>query len=151
MVVIPVIQRPKIPKRFVKQKCIESELISVSFKVNTNVKFPEYVSRYYEEKIINNSLVYIEKEKLNPKASYGFQTLIEMDAEEYYKNSEGGRKIIDSYVIEKAKNTQQYNRCVQECIDREHSNREYNIESFIADFPEFNRREYESEAYYPEY
>lgn len=150
MVVVPVISRPRLPKRFVKHKCTESELISVSFKVNIYVEFPEYISRYYEQKAINNKLVYTEREKINPKVKYGFQIPIEMDAEEYYKNSCDG-KIIDLYVIEKAKNTQEYNKCLHDCIEKEESNRKYNIKSIITEFPEFNWKDHEYEAYYPEY
>lgn len=67
VVVVPVVSRPRLPKRFVKHKCTDSELISVSFKVNTYVEFPEYLSRYYEQKTINNKLVYIEREKIIQK------------------------------------------------------------------------------------
>lgn len=151
MIVVPVIPKPRIPKVFVKRKCIENKLISVTFKVNTCIKFSECVSRYYEQRIINNELVYIGKEKVNPEISYGFQIPIELTAKEYYQLSKSGTNGIDSYVIERAKNTQQYIKWVQECIDKEDPNREYNIESFITDFPEYNQITHESEAYYPEY
>lgn len=151
MVVVPVVSRSRLPRRLIKRKCTDSELISVSFKVNTYVEFPEYISRYYEQKTINNKLVYIEREKINPEVKYGFQIPIEMDAKEYYRNSCGGRKIIDLYVIEKAKNTREFNKCLQDCIRKEESNRKYNIESIITEFPEFKWKEHEYEAYYPEY
>lgn len=151
IVIPPVIPKPRIPKRFVKQKCKHSELISVTFKVDTLVEFPEYINRYYEKGILNNQLVYMEREQIKPKVKYGFQIEIELRAEEYYKNSTSGKDMLDSYIIDKARNTSGYKKCVQDCIYKEDINREYNIESFIIDFPEFHERCYETEEYIPIY
>lgn len=151
MIVVPVVSRPRIPKKYVKSKCTHYELISVEYKVNTFVEFPETKSRYYESKTLNSKLVYIEKEQVLLKQKYGFQIKVELSADEYNENSILGNNKLNLYVIDKAKNTVAYERCIQECIEKEDINREYNLESFIVDFPEFHKREYKSEEYIPVY
>lgn len=151
MIVVPVVSKPRIPKKYIKSKCTHSELISVEYKVNTFVKFPEIKNRYYESKILNNQLVYIEKEKILSEHKYGFQIKVELSADEYNENSLLGNNKLNLYVIDKVKNTVAYKRCIQECIKKEDVDREFNLESFIADFPEFHKREYESEEYIPVY
>lgn len=150
MIVVPVVNKPKIPRKYIKEKCIHSKLISVEYKVNTYIKFEKFIERYYENKMFNNKPCIVEKEKLHPEVKYGFQITIELDAKEHEEKSVLGKNILDSYILEKAKNTKEYRNCIYSCLQKEKSERKYHIETFIADY-KFNRRTSETEEYLPIY
>ena len=78
-----------------------------------NLKTGEYIKRIGE---------IVEKR-------YGFQLKITISGKEYEKN----KKNIRRYVVDKIKQTDDYKKCLMECIRKEDADREYTIDTYIAD------------------
>lgn len=127
MVIIPRFSKPK---SFVKSVRTEAEVISADFKINTVVKFEQHMTSYYETKATpNGSIIRIHNERIDPEKSYGFQLNITISGKEYEKN----KKNIRNYVVDKIKQTDDYKKCLMECIRKEDADREYIIDTFVAD------------------
>lgn len=148
MIVIPRCSRPK---KFIKRVNVNREIVSVDFKINTIVKFDRHISFYYETKMLSNgSMMRIEKNRIDPEVSYGFQAEITISGDEYEKN----RRNIESYVIEKIKERTDYQTCLKQCIEKEDADREYMIDVFVAkecNNPNLHYRESRTEEYIPQY
>lgn len=148
VVVIPMVSRTNFPKKYVKEKCTYRKLIGVKYKVNTFVEFEEIKERYYENKIFNNKLVYVEQERIHPKVRYGFQVKIELSKEEFDEKIKLGQDVLNSYILDKAKNTEEYNECLLDCLGKENTDRRYHIQSFVVEYEFINER-LETEEYLP--
>lgn len=148
MIIIP---RSSKPKSFVKSVRTEAEVISADFKINTVVKFEQHLTSYYETKTTHNgSIIRIHNERIEPEKRYGFQLKITISGKEYEKN----KKNIRRYVVDKIKQTDDYKKCLMECIRKEDADREYAIDTYIADEcnnPNLHYNINKIEEYIPQY
>lgn len=139
------------PKSFVKRVRTEAEVVSADFKINTVVKFEQHITSYYETKTSSNSsVIRIHNERVDPEKSYGFQLSITISGKEYEKN----KKNIRNYVINKIKQRDDYKKCLMECIQKEDADREYIIDTFVADEcnnPDLHYSINKIEEYYSQY
>ena len=148
MIIIPRFSKPK---SFVKSVRTEAEVISADFKINTVVKFEQHMTSYYETKTIHNgSIIRIHNERIEPEKRYGFQLKIIISGKEYEKN----KKNIRRYVVDKIKQTDDYKRFLMECIRKGDADREYTIDTYIADEcnnPNLHYNINKIEEYIPQY
>ena len=125
-----IIPRFSKPKSFVKSVRTEAEVISADFKINTVVKFEQHITSYYETKTSpSGSITRIHNKRIDPEKRYGFQLNVTISGKEYEKNKKNMRR----YVVNKIKQTDDYKKCLMECIRKEDADREYTIDTYIAD------------------
>lgn len=147
MVIVPI--RPKKYKTRIRK---EKELISIDFIINTTIEFPQCEICYYinrghdlESLSISAQRDLLEKTTLCFQSTY---TLFDMDEYESHKHD------IENYIITLVKNTDEWKRSVQKCIDKIEVgyNREYIIDSFLhigINNPDFHYRVNEYEELIP--
>ena len=117
------------PKKFVKHVRTETEVVSAEFKVNTIIKFDQCVISYYETNTLSDgSAMLIHKERIEPEKIYGFQLKIKIYGDEYEKN----KRNIEAYVIDKIRQEYEYKKYLKECIEKEDTDREYIVDTFVA-------------------
>lgn len=150
MFVLPIMRLFNNPKKFVKRRVQKRELLYVEFVVKTCVCFEENIKKYYEPTIHNGIRSYIANSELLQETKMGFQIKVRLEAEEYKNNKANGTAELNRYVIQKAEKTGTYKKLLNECIEDDGTGRNYKLESFIFDFPEFFYNKYEEE-YIPEY
>lgn len=150
MIIIPV------PFRTAFRKIIrkESEITGVDCKVNTVVSFPETITIVPRKEEIGfdsiRTLKTLEVDrKYKPKTSYMFGVEVSLTKEEY----DIFRHNLEEYVCRKAKKQNDYQKLLEECLDKEPNYMGYTIETYMPmtdpDVIKFKTIKHEYEEYIP--
>ena len=133
MIVVPIIPWSRKSKGMRQVKCSNTEIISIEFGIICKISFDDFCERYYKT---DDLLTYVAQEKYIPMESFGFKVLIKMDGDEYnglkmrYKKPE-----FDNYLIELAKQKEQYYKNVKYILSKQNPLRKYEITHWVEDFP----------------
>lgn len=118
------------PRKYVEKKRKEVEITSVDYKVGVMVHFKERVM-YKEHSIKEDGVIKLTYEKIRePAESYKFGLIVKLSADEYKENASSYFKE-EEYVINKAKNTYEFKKNMNDLLANMSADREYEVEVFM--------------------
>lgn len=129
--IIPVFRSPK---KYVEQKCSETELVSVDYKVEVIISFKE--KTYYKPvKSINGNTITLSVDTVTVEAKrYKLGISIQLSGREYEKNV--NRHNEEEYVGNKVKNSDEFKERLNELLFDMPEDVEYEIETRISLAPD---------------
>ena len=144
MIIVPL--KPKVYKEIT---CVDREILSVDYQVDTIVTFKtRIVEKHMVDFKNNDSITVNEYYDVEPEESYMFTVTVKLTGEEYDKN----RRNEKEYVCNIAMKSTEYKRLLEECLLKVSDDREYEVESFISnreDGRKFKIEKYEYKKYIP--
>lgn len=118
------------PRKYVEKKRKEVEITSVDYKVGVMVHFKERVM-YKEHSVKEDGVIKLTYEKIRePAESYKFGLIVKLSADEYKENASSYFKE-EEYVINKAKNTYEFKKNMNDLLANMPADREYEVEVFM--------------------
>lgn len=118
------------PRKYVEKKRKEVEITSVDYKVGVMVHFKERVM-YKEHSVKEDGVIKLTYEKIRePAESYKFGLIVKLSADEYKENASSYFKE-EEYVINKAKNTYEFKKNMNDLLANMSADREYEVEVFM--------------------
>lgn len=127
------------PEKYVERKRKEVEITSVDYKVGVMVRFKERIT-YKEHSIEEDGVIKLTYEKVRESAeSYKFGLIVKLSADEYKENASSYFKE-EEYVINKAKNTYEFKKNMNDLLANMPVDREYEVEIIMLDDKKVNNQ-----------
>lgn len=123
-----------VPEKYVEKKRKKVEITSVDYKVGVMVRFKERIT-YKEYSVEEDGIIKLMCEKVRePAESYKFGLMVKLSAYEYKENAfsyGSNRDKEEEYVINKAKDTYEFKRNMNDLLANMPADREYEVEVFV--------------------
>lgn len=123
-----------VPEKYVEKKRRKSEITSVDYKVGVVVHFKERIT-YKEYSIREDDVIKLTYEKIRePAETYKFGLIIKLSANEYKENAFSyisNRHKEEEYVINKAKDTYEFKKNMNDLLANMPADREYEVKIFV--------------------
>ena len=118
-----------VPEKYVEKKRKKVEITSVDYKVGVLVRFKERIT-YKEHSVREDGVIKLKYEKIRePAESYKFGLIVKLSADEYKENAFPYFKE-EEYVINKAKDTYEFKKNMNDLLANMPVDREYEVEVF---------------------